>query len=158
MEGQIYISVCMHSCNVVLHKHNYQNIYLLLFIQEHKQLLVGFQSYIHGYNRTSRLYYLENRMSHRPSIGKNRTTYSLVLTTGFFINLFYLRMYTDLIPDTIKLFVDTKFNGEDIVMNFMVAQHLYEETRAVQTSCLWVQGTAFHLEWSASKSKQLQIL
>lgn len=93
-------------------------------------------------------------MNHRPSIAKNRTTYSIVLTTGFFVNVFYLKMYTEFIPNSIKQFVDTKFNGEDIVMNFMVAQHLYEadETKTPNPSCLWVQGTTRHTEWSASKS------
>ena len=104
---------------------------------------------MHGYNESTKRYYLEDRFDHRPSLEHNRTTYSIILTTSFFINIFYLKLYSESIPIRAREFINTKFNGEDIAMNFLVSQYLYETDHA-QPGCLWVQGTTIHHEWSAS--------
>ena len=64
----------------------------------------------------------------------------MILTGSVFIHRLYLEMFTETLPRTLYTFIDKNMNGEDIIMNAMVADYLKELDRP-QCPCLLVKGS-----------------
>ena len=64
----------------------------------------------------------------------------MVLTNSVFLHRKYLDMFTNSLPSEFLTFIDKNMNGEDIIMNAMVADYLKRIDRP-QCPCLLVKGS-----------------
>ena len=64
----------------------------------------------------------------------------MVLTNSVFLHRKYLDMFTNSLPSEFLTFIDENMNGEDIIMNAMVADYLKRIDRP-QCPCLLVKGS-----------------
>ena len=137
----------------MLQTHKYcKNLYFcnkFIFVQNSPQLIVGFQSRVHTYNRIFRHYgVIDGRhKSQRPS--KENPQYSYILTVTCFVHIHYLHMYTYELPRRFYNFVELHNNCEDIFLAGMVGEFLRKSGRE-QPCCIWVKGQGQHLEKIAS--------
>ncbi|OQV22477.1 Exostosin-2 [Hypsibius exemplaris] len=74
--------------------------------------LVGFPSRLHVFNTSSNIWEYNSEWG---------STLSMVLTGAAFFNKAYSRYYTQSLPRTIRDYVDTHVNCEDLAMNFLIA-------------------------------------
>ncbi|XP_011406139.1 PREDICTED: exostosin-like 2 [Amphimedon queenslandica] len=77
--------------------------------------------------------------------------YSMILTGSVFIHRLYLEMFTDTLPEALHSFIDKNMNGEDIIMNDMVADYL-KELDIPQCSGLFVNSSTDEIHIKPSTS------
>ena len=120
-----------------------------IFVQNSPQLIVGFQSRVHTYDRIFRRYGVTDPRHRYLRTSKENHQYSYIITNVCFVHIHYLHMYTYELPRRFYNFVELHNNCEDIFLAGMVGEFLRKSGRA-QPCCIWVEGHGEHLEKVAS--------
>lgn len=85
-------------------------------------------------------------------------SYTMILTNSVFLHRHYLTMFTHSLSRDLYNFIDKNLNGEDIIMNAMVADYLRKIHHHPICPCVLVKGSTKEVHQKAGMDDKHQLI